>query len=354
MGIYFIAAGKSSRNREKSLDKGFRSEELRSYMKSRDFLRLEEFFCPEETIYVWGANKGRSFNELQNVSPDEYVVDVKNKEVMTVFKFCFFIDTGTDKNLQNYIGWDIEKPPEQRRPYRYVFFLKNPKISSSSIRKKDYFQSAFKENRNLNWLVGQRWFSSPQLHEAIKSKKAINQEAFLGISIGTSNSSVPDHEILDTQKTTEEKFTPPELLPIIKQVKALHMRQDHKERDHEDLVKEFFKFLGYRPIEEIRFQQGRIDILISINNSPLITIEVKRDWGLSNDKIEYLDQAFRYALRTGTRYVAITNGDKYYFYDQDMGRSYGEKFMGQFELTRLTTETVKLISILKKESLTVQ
>lgn len=179
MGIYFIAAGNFSKNREKSLDKSFGKNQLQGFLRTEDFAKLEEHFPSGKRVYMWGANGGKSFNQLKNVSSGEYVVDVKNSEVVQVFEFCFYMNTGGNTRLQDYIGWDREKPREKRRPFKYVFFLKNPRPPSSDQKEKEYFQSAFDKNANQQWLIGQRWFSGSQVSLACQRKNVANIEELI-------------------------------------------------------------------------------------------------------------------------------------------------------------------------------
>ena len=94
------------------------------------------------------------------------------------------------------------------------------------------------------------------------------------------------------------------------------MRKDagHQERDHEAIVAAMFECLGYKQVDEIKFRRGRIDVLISVNERPIFTIEVKADWGLSSSSTEAIRQAYNYALETGTPFVIVTNGDTYLFF----------------------------------------
>lgn len=178
MGIYFIAAGSSSKNRQKSLDKGFSLEQIRRYLPTEISSKLGSSLEPNQLIYVWGANK-RSLSQLEQVSYSEPVVDVKNKKVMQVFDFCFYYKT-SDSSLQEYIGWDSEKPPKKRRPYQYVFFLKSPKKSLYS--KKNYYAEAFDQTHNQNWLVGQRYFNDEEVDMALERKNKKSIEGLLGLS----------------------------------------------------------------------------------------------------------------------------------------------------------------------------
>ncbi|MEK6531078.1 MAG: hypothetical protein AABZ23_01130 [Deltaproteobacteria bacterium] len=177
MGIYFIAAGISSKNREISLDKGFKLDELWPFINKEGYNRLKEEYSTEDLIYIWGANE-RSIKQLSLVQKGEYIVDVMNKQVKQIFIFSFYMST-EDKNLQNFIGWDKEKPDEKRRPFHYVFFLKNPRKIKRTL--KNYFESAFSEDKNPHWLAGQKYFDDVRVKEAIEKTSTKNIEEFLGI-----------------------------------------------------------------------------------------------------------------------------------------------------------------------------
>ena len=55
MGIYFIAAGNSSKNREKTLDKSHRVEEICQFLSPKDGDSLKKYFPKGEGVYLWGA-----------------------------------------------------------------------------------------------------------------------------------------------------------------------------------------------------------------------------------------------------------------------------------------------------------
>lgn len=178
MGIYFIAAGTSSKNRDKSLEKGFKLDQLQQFLPKEIMSKLSTMIEPHQCIFVWGANE-RSLNQLDQIRYGEPVVDVKNKKVIQVFEFCFYFET-TDSLLQKFIGWDSEKSAEKRRPYRYVFFLKSPK--KSIYTKKDYYAEAFNQTHNQNWLVGQRYFTDKEVDMALENKNVGSIEELFGLS----------------------------------------------------------------------------------------------------------------------------------------------------------------------------
>ena len=353
MGIYFLAAGSASRNREKTLDKGHRVDALARYLDSEHSDELRSCFGGQ-LAYLWGANKE---GDLGSLSRGSYVVDVKNRRVIQVFRFGFFVVT-SDTRLQDHVGWDQEKPKEERRPYRYVYFLSSP--INTRRTEKAFFQSAFGLQENQNWLVGQRYFDDLEVAAALESTRCSSVEQLLGIEVApvagegalTARSS-PRREVPRKRvRVVEEAIAPPDWLrPLTEDVKLLQDDADNQERDHEDLVARFFEILGYRRTKEIKFRRGRIDVLITKDDAPLITIEVKQDWSLSPSNKDYVAQAYRYAHELGTRHVIVTNGDRYLVYDRDMGRTYDENLSADFQLTALREEDLASIEGLRRGKL---
>ena len=272
------------------------------------------------------------------------------------------------------MGWDREKSRVDRRPYRYIYFLSSP--VSTRRTEKAYFQSAFGLKTNQNWLVGQRYFSDAEVAEALERTKCENVELLLGIEAtpasGDRTSVVvslprPEARRIVTQVRASERdivakepIAPPSWLrPLAEDIELLQADADNQERDHEDLVARFFEVLGYRRIREIKFRRGRIDVVISKEDAPLITIEVKQDWSLSPGSIDAVNQAYRYAHEIGTRYVIVTNGDRYIVYDRDnpvdglgrRGYTYDEHLVANFQLTSLREADLASIVALRKGNL---
>ena len=367
MGIYFIPAGPGpgppySKNREKSLDKGFLASELTPFLPPESSRRLKQHFGDSDQVYAWGANR---LGDLEKPSPGDFVVDVNRQVVVRIFRFAFWVRTN-DTRLQEYIGWDREKPKEDRRPYHFVYFLKSPQTTSR--REKAYYQRAFGLEANKNWLVGQRWFGDMEVRNAIERVIAESLEAFLGIgkrALESSSSMVkPELEVTDTiiaePPSTEDRtielpyepgiIEPPEWLrPIVSHVEILKADSAHQERDHEDIVASLFETHGYSRASEIRFRRGRIDILISVNDRPIFTIEVKADWSLSSESMDYIRQAYNYALETGTPFVIVTNGDTYVSFKRGPAGTYKDDLQGEARLTQLTADGLKMIESWKKD-----
>lgn len=176
MGVYFLAAGRSSRNRERTLDRGHHLDEIVALLRPHEADQLRALVPQDEPVYLWGANKE---GDLPRLKAGDYVVDVKNKAVLQVFRYCLYLQTD-DTRLQEHVGWDAEKSPDERRPYRFVFFLRSPLQTNRSD--KAYFQAAFGELANQNWLVGQRYFNDEDIVRACEKTRNLTIESLLGIS----------------------------------------------------------------------------------------------------------------------------------------------------------------------------
>ena len=226
MGIYFIAAGKSSKNRERTLDISHSTAEISDFLSTYDLEKLKIDFPSGKGIYIWGANEG-SYNHLSSVKRGEYVVDIKNNEVVQVFIYCYFFKT-KDTKLQEFLGWDSEKPEKERRPYNFVYFLKSP--HSTWIKEKSYFQKAFYVGKY--WMKGQRYFTNEDVNEACRLTKSKTIEAFLGI-VGTVSQ-------IEKQKTSLSGNMPTGT--IRRKVSALSKNRDQVDWRFDDWLNELKKY----------------------------------------------------------------------------------------------------------------
>lgn len=184
-GIYFIAAGSSSRNRTKSLDQNLSAEDVTQHLEPLFKHQLNQHFVGDEKVFAWGAaTKPRGLDELKQ---GDYVVDVNNRVVKHVFRYAFMIDTGEDLRLQDWIGWDAEVPVNERRSFKYVYFLRAPQATR---RDKSFFEKAFGQEGNQNWLAGQRWFSDDEVRAALERTGTRSVEDLLGLEPGASPAAV--------------------------------------------------------------------------------------------------------------------------------------------------------------------
>ena len=112
---------------------------------------------------------------------------------------------------------------------------------------------------------------------------------------------------------------------------------------------QYNKLQKLKKFTDIKYRRGRIDICISVEDRDLILFEVKPDWSLNYQTNQNLiSQAYNYALEQGFRYVGITNGDYYAIFDRLKGLSYESNFIGEFVLTKLQSDDLKIINKIAK------
>jgi hypothetical protein len=142
------------------------------------------------------------------------------------------------------------------------------------------------------------------------------------------------------------------LEPVIRSVETLRREREHKERAHESLVEDLFVALGYRKHEDIKYRQGRVDIMLESGGRPMLIAEVKAAWDLSfYNGTKAIKQAYNYAHDQGVRNVLVTNGDTYLLFDRLKGLSWESNLLGEFQLTSLEEGELALIDRLRPERL---
>ncbi|OGW51879.1 MAG: hypothetical protein A2Z50_00085 [Nitrospirae bacterium RBG_19FT_COMBO_42_15] len=157
----------------------------------------------------------------------------------------------------------------------------------------------------------------------------------------------------EIQEDNSKPITSNFLAQLIEHVNELRRDPAHQERAHESLVEDFLVLLGYQKHSDIKYRQSRIDITVWDNENPLLLLEVKREWNLNwETHASELKQAYGYSYDKGIRYILLTNGDYYAFFDRVKGLSYEKNLVGEFQLSSLQMDDIQLINKLKKENLT--
>ena len=82
-----------------------------------------------------------------------------------------------------------------------------------------------------------------------------------------------------------------------------------------------------------------------------MVVEVKRNWDLSKKDKEVIDQAFRYATNHESRFVIISKGDYYAFYDRLRGLSIDDNFDFDLRLSAISARDIQLLKKYRKTSL---
>jgi len=161
---------------------------------------------------------------------------------------------------------------------------------------------------------------------------------------------IDNHQPWVTQ-TSEIFVEDANLTKLLDQLKLLQSSSHHSEREHESLVEKFFEFLGYSYPKDIKYRVGHVDVMVNEGSQNSMVVEVKRDWNLDRSSKQVVDQAFRYAVNCGSRFVIITNGDYYAFYDRLRGLSVSENFDFDFYLSKIQKNDIQLLKKYRKSSL---
>ena len=226
---------------------------------------------------------------------------------------------------------------------------------------KSFYLRAFGLESKPHSFDAQRYLDDEHIRHALHKTRCDSVEEFLGISMESPAAGSTESIGREVQRAhvIAEKMPPHRAeieLPggldsIIERVRLLHKDSEHLERDHEALVEKLFEWLGYRSVSDIKFRRGNIDIRIDSEGTPLVTIEVKADWALSASSVSAIRQAYGYALESGTRYVIISNGDRYAVFDRIKGLTRDDNLVGEFELSDLTGEGLGLLESLRASRL---
>ena len=142
-------------------------------------------------------------------------------------------------------------------------------------------------------------------------------------------------EVMSEGQPRHEMPSPPPdwVAPFVQRINNLRASARHSERDHESLVEDFFRCLGYEPGKDLIYRQGHIDMVILEGGTPLFVVEVKRSWSLTYLDQNALEQAYRYSHEAGARYVILTNGDYYALFDRSRGFKYSDHLVGELVLS---------------------
>ncbi len=179
MGILFIAAGSASDNRTRSLDHSLPRSSIAERLGPLGRQKLESHFGETEPVFVWGATQ-KSFGAIRRMRRGDFAVDLKNRRVMQVLRFCFFIDTGSDNTLQDFIGWDQgRRSTERPRRYRYVYFLRDPRATTRED--KAFFLDAFGKAEKPHFFDSQKYIDDEQIAQALLRTRCESLEEFLGV-----------------------------------------------------------------------------------------------------------------------------------------------------------------------------
>ena len=345
MGVYFIAAGSSSDNRQKTLDLSHSVDELEPYLSVGVARRLRGHFPDGRGVYLWGANRQ---GQLPRIREGEHVVDFDDQRVANVFRYCFFISTGSDTRLQRFVGWDEgRRSTAQRRAYPFVYFLRDPVKPRN--RDKRFFLRAFGAGRKPHFFDSQLYIGDEVCSAAMRRTGTKSVQELLPLP--TRASQVPPIRAAVREPPSSLPPTPSTPMPecpgwlqsVVASVRSLWEQPKSLEREHEHAVALFLQALGYKPASDFRFQRANIDILLAPAERPLAVIEVKADRALAATTRAVLGQALGYAMECGAPIVVVTNGNYYAVFDRRSGLGREQAMIGEFRLLALDTTQIAFI-----------
>ena len=334
MNLFLVPASKE--NIEKTITDDVDISIAEKFLIPYAFKKLKDLLGAGSRFNCWAMTESNRavFNKMQ--AGDIVLLATKGTGSFKYVAEVFY--TTESEELGNYLWSYVPSSP-----WKLIYFLKNIKginIDRSILVKELGYNPNYlvpgiirvKDNFVCNIL--ERYDSVQHFLDALSKEKYTKR---IAEPINGENS-IPK----------EQAYERPEwLLLIINDIEILKNDPEHKERAHESLVESFYEKLGFVKYVNIKHRQGRVDIGIEHNNQMIIVNEAKRDWHLSHNDKKVVREGYNYAYENGARYVVITNGDYYAVYDRDKGRSYETNFIGDFTLSKLNKENLKLIEILK-------
>lgn len=322
----FLVPG-TSENIQATITRSVSWETMRAFLGAEECGRLQRSLG-QNPVHCWAVTESnRGFYE--KIEPGDLFLLTEKKTG------CFrFLANIADKTRCASLG-EALWPVSSDKPWEYIYFLIN-------LRRIDVPQSkvALPLGYDQNFRVMGSKAVSDERIKAI-SRQYGNLETFIeevtaGKILKPVIASASVREEASVVERAARLIAPPnDLEPLAHRIEKLRRDPNHQERDHESLVEEFYKVMGYRP-SEITYRRGRIDILVERDGRPYLLNEVKREWGLTKDHGKVVEQAFGYALQQGVRYVVVTNGDYYALFDRSKpGFKYDDYFEFDFRLTEL-------------------
>lgn len=316
-------------NANKTLKNTIDVDDLISKIKN-GYLRSElSKFKSQREINLWDLGK----RAAEHIRVGDLLI-IKSKSKIYNGQIIGVIDD-KDGEIGGRVGW----AKQYGKPWTNVIVLKN--VKTSFLQTKDRLDDFIKDHEKDP-------YQTPKTKNLLRIDGK-EQEAFLKLLGG---SSLPTVAKLSTNNEILKLDLPDWLTEVIQSIKKLKEDTEHQERGHESLIEQFFEKLHYERVTDIKFQRGHIDIEISIENKPLMVVEVKKYWNLNvNKDQDTVKQAYNYALANGARFVIISNGDYYAVFDRDLGRTYTSNLKGEFVLSELNKDDLSLINFLKKDNL---
>lgn len=309
-------------NLESSVENHVDLETIRRNVAAHDYEKLHNASPDVSGFQCWGMKESMRNNYFEAMQPGDIVLIKENKK--------------TDFGYQAEVIYKAESKTFGREIWRsdeweLIYFFKSVQRISIPFEK---FKQAVGYQSNFQ-LQGQKRIADDKVLEIIKKYGSL--DSFLkSLLMGNIIPIVPSARKQPPKVDPEPVIIRLEWLKSnIERREQLNNRAEFSERDVEDIVKDFFLTLGYSN-KQIQFHNGRVDIQISDNEGNILIVEAKKN--LQRERNNALDQAYRYAQTKGARFVIITDGDYYEFYDREGGLSTQKNFVSSIQLTRLTRQ----------------
>lgn len=345
MGLYLAPA--SSENIQESLLGGIDISIAEKFLSDSECSKLKELLGTNKRFHCWAMTDG-SRSKFEKMERGDTILFVEKGTGFFTYQAEALL-TVENEQLGNHL-WSYVP----RGTWKLIYFVTN--IQQIKI-SKSVLVTALGYNSNFE-VPGIIRVKESFFYDMIDKYGSI--QSFLNVCTkqrSTYDRAIPVRpdiftikEKSDYSKQNHER--PKEFLKLIEDIENLRKDSQHKERAHESLVEYFYEILGFDRHTEIKYRQGRVDIGITYNDETIIVNEVKKDWNLSYNDKKTIKQGFGYALETGARFVAITNGDYYAIFDRSKGLDMNSNLIGEFRLTKLSKNCLQIIEKLKKEIIT--
>ncbi len=330
-----------------SLDKPVNIQDLLGNIKSPHSRKHAEPLADFTELYFWDL--GKKASEQIRVGDRLYIVTSNDLYVGTIDIHIVDFQGG----IGDAIGWARQFKKPWDNPIGFKSIRHTPITPQLHQRIQDAIHSGIQVAPSFQIITGDlgEGSTSPPRDKIEPPKHIPGPEEY-------GERPEPDTSSVEDAKESEPVQVPENVQPQDTQLKDLQDRvhllrqaSHHSEREHESLVERFFEYLGYAAPTDIKYRVGHIDVLINPDSSNSMVVEVKRDWQLSRNDKEVVDQAYRYATNNGSRFVIITNGEYYAFYDRLRGLSIGENFDFEIRISQLSPSDTQLLMKYKKSSL---
>ena len=343
-GLYLAPA--STENIKETILVGVDISIAEKYLVASDFNELKTLLGDERRFHCWAMTES-SRSEFCRMERGDIVLFVEKGTGFFTWQAEVLFTTESEE-MGKYL-WTYA--PYQ--PWKLIYFLKG--IQDIRIDKKELVVAlGYKPTYEVPGVIrvkdGAVREISRQCGSIQEFISMFSKEKSLKRPINDVNMTKPT--LPDAKIVEEIKYERPDVFQkLIHEIAVLKSDPEHKERAHESLVEYFYELLNFDRHTDIKYRQGRVDIIISHESKPMIVNEVKKDWDLSWRSRNVAKQGYGYAIENGARFVVITNGDYYAFFDRSKGLDLESNLLAEICVTKLNKLDLSILERFKKENL---